>query len=279
VVSAAARAVGAAAAMAAHALHEGPATCASCERYCCCSVGFITGEASAAAAETRTWQCTLALYNAPMPEVPATAQEHPPEPHLNSCMMASRSFWGMSPCMDDTVKLCCRILSVSQSTFRLVLQKMTACVIVSVSYRSHSVSNFHSSRSTATKNCLMPCTPQPQPQSAAAAPGRSGSSSGRSSQQPPVTSQRQRQQQRKQQQEEAAASSSSSSSTRRKQKAAAVAAASTRQSATAASSQSSSGNITMLLRCSGQRVFLTLHAARRARVRVVALPRQGAPQR
>jgi hypothetical protein len=37
------------------------------------------------------------------------------------------------------------------------LQKMTACVMVSVSYRSHSVSNFHSSFSTATKNCLMPC--------------------------------------------------------------------------------------------------------------------------
>lgn len=41
-------------------------------------------------------------------------------------------------------------------TLRFVLQKMTACVMVSVSYRSHSVSNFHSSRSTATKNCLMP---------------------------------------------------------------------------------------------------------------------------
>jgi hypothetical protein len=37
------------------------------------------------------------------------------------------------------------------------LQKMTAWVIVRVSYRSHSVSNFHSSFSTATKNCLMPC--------------------------------------------------------------------------------------------------------------------------
>ena len=33
---------------------------------------------------------------------------------------------------------------------------MTACVIVRVSYRSQSVSNFHSSFSTATKNCLMP---------------------------------------------------------------------------------------------------------------------------
>lgn len=34
-------------------------------------------------------------------------------------------------------------------TFRLVLQKMTAWVIVNVSYRSQSVSNFHSSFSTA----------------------------------------------------------------------------------------------------------------------------------
>lgn len=32
----------------------------------------------------------------------------------------------MSPCMADTVKLFCRIFSVSQSTLRLVLQKMTA---------------------------------------------------------------------------------------------------------------------------------------------------------
>lgn len=42
-------------------------------------------------------------------------------------------------------------------TFRFVLQKITAWVIVRVSYRSHRVSNFHSSLSTATKNCLMPC--------------------------------------------------------------------------------------------------------------------------
>ena len=41
-------------------------------------------------------------------------------------------------------------------TLRFVLQNITACVIVNVSYRSHSVSNFHSSFSTATKNCLMP---------------------------------------------------------------------------------------------------------------------------
>ena len=37
-------------------------------------------------------------------------------PPRNSCMMASRSFWGMSPCMLLTVKLACLILSVSQST-------------------------------------------------------------------------------------------------------------------------------------------------------------------
>ena len=66
------------------------------------------------------------------------------------------TFCGMSPCIADTVKFAWRILFVSQSTFFFVLQKMTACVIVSVSYRSHSVSNFHSSRSTATKNCLIP---------------------------------------------------------------------------------------------------------------------------
>jgi len=59
-------------------------------------------------------------------------------------MMASRSFWSISPCMDETVKLASRIFSVSQSTLRRVLQKMTACVMVSVSYRSQSVSNFHS---------------------------------------------------------------------------------------------------------------------------------------
>ena len=47
-------------------------------------------------------------------------------PDLNSFMMASLSFWGMSPCMDDTVKLASRIFSVNQSTLRLVLQKMTA---------------------------------------------------------------------------------------------------------------------------------------------------------
>ena len=43
--------------------------------------------------------------------------------------------------------------------FCFVLQKITACVMVSVSYRSQSVSNFHCSFSTATKNCLMPTPP------------------------------------------------------------------------------------------------------------------------
>lgn len=70
--------------------------------------------------------------------------------------MLSRSFCGISPCIEHTVKLASRIFSVNQSTLRLVLQKITACVIVNVSYKSQSVSNFHSSRSTATKNCLIP---------------------------------------------------------------------------------------------------------------------------
>ena len=52
-------------------------------------------------------------------------------------MIASRSFCGMSPCMALTVKFASRIFDESQSTFLFVLQKMTACVIVSVSYRSH----------------------------------------------------------------------------------------------------------------------------------------------
>ena len=46
--------------------------------------------------------------------------------------------------MADTVKSRPRIFSVNQSTLRRVLQKMTACVIVNVSYKSQSVSNFHS---------------------------------------------------------------------------------------------------------------------------------------
>ena len=77
-------------------------------------------------------------------------------PPLNSFMIASLSFCGISPCMEDTVKLASLIFSVNHSTFLFVLQKMTACVMVSVSYKSHRVSNFHSSFSTATKNCLIP---------------------------------------------------------------------------------------------------------------------------
>lgn len=38
-------------------------------------------------------------------------------PDLNSFMMDSLSFWGMSPCMEDTVKLASLIFSVSQSTW------------------------------------------------------------------------------------------------------------------------------------------------------------------
>ena len=33
-------------------------------------------------------------------------------------MMDSRSFWGMSPCIEDTVKLASLIFSVSQSTYK-----------------------------------------------------------------------------------------------------------------------------------------------------------------
>jgi len=100
-------------------------------------------------------------------------------PARNSFIIASLSFCGMSPCIELTVKFDSLIFSVNQSTyaikcfnwlwltflsyfndqwltFLLVLQKITAWVIVSVSYKSHKVSNFHSSRSTATKNCLIP---------------------------------------------------------------------------------------------------------------------------
>jgi len=46
--------------------------------------------------------------------------------------------------MAETVKSRACIFSVSHSTFLRVLQKMTAWVMVSVSYKSHRVSNFHS---------------------------------------------------------------------------------------------------------------------------------------
>ena len=56
--------------------------------------------------------------------------------------------------MAETVKSLDNIFSVSQSTFRLVLQKITAWVMVRVSYRSHRVSSFHScnEKSTFTVN-------------------------------------------------------------------------------------------------------------------------------
>ena len=57
------------------------------------------------------------------------------DPERNSRMMMSRVFWSMSPCVAETVKSRARILSVSQSTLRRVLAKMTDCVIASVSYR------------------------------------------------------------------------------------------------------------------------------------------------
>lgn len=46
--------------------------------------------------------------------------------------------------MAETVKSRACIFSVSQSTFLRVLMKMTAWVMVRVSYKSHSVSSFHS---------------------------------------------------------------------------------------------------------------------------------------
>ncbi len=40
-------------------------------------------------------------------------------PPRNSAMIASRSFWGISPCIDETVKLAARIFSVNQSTWTI----------------------------------------------------------------------------------------------------------------------------------------------------------------
>ena len=75
---------------------------------------------------------------------------------LKSRMIESLSFCGISPCILETVKFASLIFSVSQSTFFLVFTNITACVIVKVSYKSQSVSNYHSSFSTAIKNCLIP---------------------------------------------------------------------------------------------------------------------------
>ena len=47
--------------------------------------------------------------------------------------------WSMSPGMSDTVKSVSCIFSVSQSTWRLVFQKVTIGVMVRVSYRSNSL--------------------------------------------------------------------------------------------------------------------------------------------
>lgn len=47
--------------------------------------------------------------------------------------------WSMSPCVADTVWSLSLILSVSQSTLRRVLAKMTDWVMARVSYRSHFV--------------------------------------------------------------------------------------------------------------------------------------------
>ena len=54
-------------------------------------------------------------------------------PLRNSATTASRSFCGWSPCRLETVKCDSRILAVSHSTLARLLQKMTACTIVSES--------------------------------------------------------------------------------------------------------------------------------------------------
>jgi len=77
-------------------------------------------------------------------------------PLLNSFMILSLSFWLYSPCITDMVKLFSLIFLPNHSTFFFWLQNITAYVIVRVSYKSHNVSNFHSSSSTATKNYLIP---------------------------------------------------------------------------------------------------------------------------
>ena len=78
---------------------------------------------------TRVCACCTSM---PRPQM-SVAMSTRLSPERNSAMMASRSFCGMSPCIAETVKLAWRILFVSQSTFFLVLQNMTACVIVRVS--------------------------------------------------------------------------------------------------------------------------------------------------
>lgn len=60
-------------------------------------------------------------------------------PHvlLVAVLYVSTRTWSMSPCVADTVWSLSLILSVSQSTLRRVLAKMTDWVMARVSYRSH----------------------------------------------------------------------------------------------------------------------------------------------
>jgi hypothetical protein len=50
----------------------------------------------------------------------------------------------------------CIYISANSNTLFLVFTNMTAYVMVSVSYKSQRVSNFHSSLSTCMKNYLIP---------------------------------------------------------------------------------------------------------------------------
>ena len=60
---------------------------------------------------TRLMYTSLLTHNHRIPG--KTTHDVPPR---NSAIIASRSFWGISPCIDDTVKLAVRIFSVNQST-------------------------------------------------------------------------------------------------------------------------------------------------------------------
>ena len=70
-------------------------------------------------------------------------------------MITTLSFWFMSPCTEETLKFLPCIFSMSQSTLCLVLRKITACVIVSVSYKSQKNVQL-SFLSTLILNCLIP---------------------------------------------------------------------------------------------------------------------------
>ncbi len=50
-------------------------------------------------------------------------------PPLNSFIMVSLSFFGMSPCMDETVKFASRIFSVSHSTLEQVRENQANCIL------------------------------------------------------------------------------------------------------------------------------------------------------